>query len=44
MQTGIIEKVVGKTFDASVLESAENVFLEVGYIQLNEIQISFRSS
>lgn len=27
--TGIIEKVVGKTFDSSVLESTDNVFLEV---------------
>ncbi|XP_008795059.2 protein disulfide isomerase-like 1-5 [Phoenix dactylifera] len=26
---GLIEKVVGRTFDASVLDSAENVFLEV---------------
>ncbi|XP_072999235.1 protein disulfide isomerase-like 1-5 [Typha latifolia] len=28
-EKGLIEKVVGRTFDASVLESPENVFLEV---------------
>lgn len=28
-EKGMIEKVVGRTFDASVLDSAENVFLEV---------------
>ncbi|KAI0524329.1 hypothetical protein KFK09_003695 [Dendrobium nobile] len=28
-QSEIIEKVVGRTFDSSILESAENVFLEV---------------
>lgn len=28
-ERGLIEKVVGRTFDASVLESSENVFLEV---------------
>ncbi|CAL9179041.1 unnamed protein product [Musa hybrid cultivar] len=28
-EKGLIEKVVGKTFDASVLDSSENIFLEV---------------
>ncbi|XP_072958839.1 protein disulfide isomerase-like 1-5 [Typha angustifolia] len=28
-ENGLVEKVVGRTFNASVLESAENVFLEV---------------
>lgn len=29
MQMGGVEKVVGKTFDASVLDSPDNVLLEV---------------
>lgn len=29
MQKGLVEKVVGRTFDSSVLESHQNVFLEV---------------
>ena len=29
MQKGLVEKVVGRTFDSSVLESPQNVFLEV---------------
>jgi hypothetical protein len=29
MQKGLIEKVVSRNFDAAILESPENVFLEV---------------
>lgn len=29
LQKGLVEKVVGRTFDSSVLESPQNVFLEV---------------
>lgn len=37
MQGGWIEKVVGRTFDSSILNSAENVFLEVSIIKLIDI-------
>ena len=37
LQGGLIEKVVGRSFDASVLNSAENVFLEVCVSELTEV-------
>ena len=37
MQGGLVEKVVGRNFDASVLNSAENVFLEVCVIELIDV-------
>jgi protein disulfide-isomerase A1 len=40
VQKGLVEKVVGRTFDSSVLESPQNVFLEV-YILFYKTFLSY---